>query len=714
MSTSFGSNPVFDPDMAAGINPLTAIWKMRLLFVATFVTVLVAVLVVLALTPSSYVAGGAIIIVEPERTTTAPSIIMTQNVGDPADVESQVYIAQSPRVLSGVLDNPTALAAVIDECRSTESRFSRPMDCGHFQQKDGAAIAYLDARYSVSGAGRSRVINISYRSPKAETAKIMANALIDSVIATHRGDLADSRAMALTSLGRQLDALNGEIRKENAAIQAFRTENGLVSGAHAAVSSEQLTSALDQLGQAEATRAKAAAVLDAIDHGNLEDAATLPSVLDSPVIADLKQQLTAANQDARSAMLALGPRHPTLKVLDGRVDALRASLRQEIAKFADNARQQVAAADGVVASLRARLNAAKSNVAAASEAESSIAETVRALAANQQRYQTLSMQKQGLETDKLGLLGRLRLVTYADVPQHRFFPRTVPFVGGGLALATVLAVLASLVGYHAMAWRIDDRPAPPGGNVDVAEGSSSQSEAALPLRVLARLPHIDLVGDSPIARTEKAFADPAMRAALRHLLAQLPERGLDDGPLTIAFLSALPREGRTMTALLLAREAAVTGRKVLFVEADLRSPDLQKVLALPSSRGLGDIFLGRASPSETVLAGEGGPDVILAGRYGDADPIDLLSDDGIQRLIAAAARYDLVVFDCPPLDSFMDGGLLARQTDAAIFCFGGIASDIGETATIAARIERLGVHVLGFVMTGLNAVDRPKTRGDRP
>ena len=70
--------------------------------------------------------------------------------------------------------------------------------------------------------------------------------------------------------------------------------------------------------------------------------------------------------------------------------------------------------------------------------------------------------------------------------------------------------------------------------------------------------------------------------------------------LKILITSAIPGEGKTVTAANLAIVLARTGRRVLLLEGDLREPNLHNVLGIPSQPGLGEVLAGEASLQQTL------------------------------------------------------------------------------------------------------------------
>ncbi|MDY7012527.1 MAG: polysaccharide biosynthesis tyrosine autokinase [Cyanobacteriota bacterium] len=162
-----------------------------------------------------------------------------------------------------------------------------------------------------------------------------------------------------------------------------------------------------------------------------------------------------------------------------------------------------------------------------------------------------------------------------------------------------------------------------------------------------------------------------------------------DRPLrSFAISSSSPAEGRTTVALYLARAAAAMGDKVLLVDADLRHPQIHKLADLPNVWGLShavssDLELEsilQVSPVEENLS------ILTAGQI-PPNPTRLLSSQKMRGLIQNfQEKFDLVIFDTPPLLGFIDAKLLAAQTDGMVLVVG---LDRAERDPLAQAVESL-------------------------
>src|SRR6201999_471592 len=109
-----------------------------------------------------------------------------------------------------------------------------------------------------------------------------------------------------------------------------------------------LSSVGQQLSQAEAARADAAARLKEIrsaQAGGLTDA---PSVLSSRSIQDMKQQLTTVSAQLASAQTMLGPRHPSILALSREQSLIQQRISDEMDTIAASAQKAFDASDAQV------------------------------------------------------------------------------------------------------------------------------------------------------------------------------------------------------------------------------------------------------------------------------------------------------------------------------------------------------------------------------
>lgn len=166
--------------------------------------------------------------------------------------------------------------------------------------------------------------------------------------------------------------------------------------------------------------------------------------------------------------------------------------------------------------------------------------------------------------------------------------------------------------------------------------------------------------------------------------------------------SALAAEGKSTLALGLALSAARLHQRVLLIDADLRRPNLHKLLNLPNEQGLSTLLTTAATlPSKSSIQSSGSYiDVLTAGPT-PADPANLLSSQWMQELMAAFEQtYDLILLDAPPVLGMVDAIITGS------FCSGVIlvarVGKVTRTELTQATVMLNKLNLIGVVANGVD------------
>src|SRR5271166_132901 len=385
------------PEALSRLDAFNRLWRRRRVFLAVFLATIAVAVAALVVLPVRYLASASVIVAEQEPGVANTSSAWAQKIGDPADLESQLLVIRSPRLLRQVMNAPGVVPAVVGECEHGQLLGSAGR-CERLSSDPTSFIEYVESRYAVASAGRSRVINISYQSPLPEVAQKLANALTTAFLDDQRNEGANSREVATSWLWQELQQLDGQIRAADEKIQKFRRNKGLMRGANASITSERLTSIGQQLAAAEAARAEALARLKEIKSEQERGPTDAPSVLASRTVADLKQQLTTVSAQLASATTVLGPKHPSILSLSREQALIQQRLYDEMQNIANSAQKTFDANDGLVVSLRKQMDAAKADAGSATIDEASIESMVRDTEIKRQQYAELYRKASELET----------------------------------------------------------------------------------------------------------------------------------------------------------------------------------------------------------------------------------------------------------------------------------------------------------------------------
>jgi protein-tyrosine kinase len=218
--------------------------------------------------------------------------------------------------------------------------------------------------------------------------------------------------------------------------------------------------------------------------------------------------------------------------------------------------------------------------------------------------------------------------------------------------------------------------------------------------------------------TSDPRCNPLLVEQFRRLAGVLHKSQVVDGTKVVMVTSAAPSDGKTMTAINLA--LALSGsykRRVLLIDADLRRPSIGESLGLEQSAGLSEALKAGSEQKLAVIPITATLTLLPAGRP-DPDPVGGLTSVRMRRILEeAAARFDWVVLDAPPVGLLADANLMIEEVDRTLLV---VRAGQTQYPMVDKAVELLGKdRLLGVVLNGVDrAASEPYlsayTYGERP
>ena len=162
---------------------------------------------------------------------------------------------------------------------------------------------------------------------------------------------------------------------------------------------------------------------------------------------------------------------------------------------------------------------------------------------------------------------------------------------------------------------------------------------------------------------------------------------------------ASPNAGKTFVSTNLAATIAMTGKKVLFIDSDLRKGYVHKMLGSKNVKGLSDILSGQAKVESIIeRVSEGDFDYICRGQT-PPNPAELLMHPRFKELLSwASQNYELVIVDTPPILAVTDAAIIGKYAGTTLLVARFEANTAKEIAVSIKRFEQTGVVIKGCIL----------------
>jgi len=408
------------------------------------------------------------------------------------------------------------------------------------------------------------------------------------------------------------------------------------------------------------------------------------------------------------------PGIPSLRTLDAQVRAKQKQFDDAKKASTSNAAPSLSARSTLSledASAHNQENATQQELASAAQSRLAYQQQVQGMPGLQQQYKLLSLNNRTATELYEGLLGTLNatklqrdlvsgnvtITQYADAPLLPFKPNLKTNLMLGLALGALLSL----------------------GLVMLLEQTDQRVRTLDEVRALVSGPIIGMLPRTSrgqmnalaqgrlLPQFEEAFS--LVRVNLSYVMRQSMMREQVQHQ-TILVTSAVPGEGKSVTAAELARSMAESGKSVILVDANLRRPSQNLLFQTGETGGLTDVLSGHLPLDEAIATSNVENLSILNSGVSSQNPTVLLSQPRLASVMEALRfKADVVIIDAPDCTSVADTLLLTAHADCLLQVVRAGAVDM-ETLHNAS----LALHATGKKVTVLaNGLTRPQQRAFR-
>ncbi len=268
-------------------------------------------------------------------------------------------------------------------------------------------------------------------------------------------------------------------------------------------------------------------------------------------------------------------------------------------------------------------------------------------------FLSLIQKKNELEIARAGTVTDFVVLSPATLPGAPVAPEVLLIRGAGGVVGVVLSVAFLLIAYV------------------MHDKISSQSE-------LERYTQVPVVGSIPKYKRAKSVpavlvvnesSKLAVSEAFRTIRTNLQFMGLSGNRQVVSVTSTVSTEGKTFVAVNLASIMAMSGRKIVLLDLDMRRPKIHFAFDTENTaKGMSTILIEKYALDDCIQHSKiDNLDFIPAGAI-PPNPAELIgSQKFTDTLEELKNRYDLVVIDTPPVGLVTDGRLIMEKADVPLY-----------------------------------------------
>ncbi|WP_187107784.1 GumC family protein [Sphingomonas xanthus] len=564
------------------------------------------------------------------------------------------------------------------------------------QERFKLATEMVNRNTKVSPLPGSSVVDVGYVAPNANIAATIANSISENFIETNLARRYEATTYARNFLQNRIEATRKKLEDSERRAAEYAQAQGIIKVAtnsgvpgEGRVSSEQTLASADltqlstQLALARAARVQAEA-----DYRANSGGAAAASSLANPAVNALRGQRGELSAELSKLESDFGPEYPRVAALRSQIAELDRQIAREQGRvttsvsqeLADKYRQALAAEQG----LQARVNGLKGAVLDQQQRSIQFNIIQRDVDTNRALYDALLQRFKEVGVAAGVGTNNVSIVDAALPPESPSQPNVPLNLAVGLMFGLLLGGGAALAKEQ-----MADAVILP-----------SEFQQKLGIRLLGSTPK--LTPDEVTQQLTEGRSD--LSEAYFSILTAIQFASPEGAPKSMLFTSTQANEGKSTTALAIARNLASVGAKVLLIDADMRNPSLHRHLNRGMTTGFSEVLTGQTLLTQGCQSvGQTGLSVMFAGRM-PLNPAELLAGRALEDfLLQAGTHFDHIVIDGPPVLGLADSVLLGRVAQATIFVVEAARTRASQARMAIDRLNAVRAGVLGAVLTKLDA-----------
>ncbi len=504
----------------------------------------------------------------------------------------------------------------------------------------------LDLQQNLNAAAvstNSNLLNITFSDNIPQRAAKFVNELINIYIQRSVKLKTAQVNQTLDFIDNQLKIVSKKLAESELALENFKKKNKVVDLTAEAQGIIQKLNDLDTKINELLLKENTIDFIERQIQGNNDIKLISAGLIDDPILSNLISQLQQLILKKETLLIEYTPKHPDVIQVNDQIRSLVAMIKNRIFSLRTSINNQMQ----TLKKIKEEYTKMLENLP---QTERKLADLLRNYQVNEKIYSYLLEKRAATAIAKASIVSNNRVIDPAIVPQKPYKPKKPLIVAVGVILGFILGIIAVFM-KELLSTKIK---------------SKEDVEKLTDVPIVGTIPHFKK--KDTVLKTlnaPKSAVAEAFRAVRTNLKFISPEKLQ-----VIVVTSTISGEGKTTVSTNLGGVFSLIGKKTLLVNLDMRKPTLHKICKVDNSVGISNVLANEKTIDE-VIKKTNYPnfDIITSGPI-PPNPGELIQSKKMDEVIEELrGKYDIIIFDTPPVGLVVDAMHLLEKSDANIYLF---------------------------------------------
>lgn len=511
----------------------------------------------------------------------------------------------------------------------------------------------IQANLATQPLPETKIVSVSYRDPNPIMSAMVVNALVESYMDEMLEIKMHSSNYTLQWMTSKADEEKKKLEKSENLLQQYRRNQDLITVENKlVVIPERLAEYSSQLSKARSQRNELEEIynLTRAAGNNFDAIESTPIFAANKTLQSIRDQIMTAEQKIVELSKKYGHKHPLMIKAVGDREVLAKEKDREIQRIIDTNENEYKLAKSKESNIEKLLTETKQEMLNISERMIQYNIMQREVETNRILYDSLIKSIKGHSATEQLQPVNIWVVKKAQIPETYSTPNKKRSI--------LLGLILGLFGGIGCAFFIE--------YLDNTVKSGDEVERRFNLPVLGIVSQLDDANDKHIETIIKNEPRSPVVESYKTIRSSIMLSSPDHPPKTLLVTSVQPQEGKTTTAVNIARTLAMAHDKVLIIDCDLRKPRLHTVMNLGNQTGLSSYLTGTTNCEIANRIEDENLTIITSGPI-PPNPSELLGSERMSGLIKELGKkFDYIILDTPPILSVTDTMVLSRIVEGVI------------------------------------------------